>query len=421
MTIKPQDFFGATQNSVLNKPMLHVQDQKAYNVNGQTSVVNSWTSRDLNTVIINQIPGASLVSNSINLPAGTYYVEGSSLISGNSQGISAIFIGGSRVLQGLMVVACLVNNQNALIIPVSGIITISTASVITLKYLTGVSQPLGLGSNYSNGYMNAITDSTTLSIYADLKIWQLDSTIKTPVLGNTNLYPLPGTSFVEGNMFGLEYARTGNNQVTVQPGICMDSLNTTLLNLAAQQVVNLAATVNGLFYLFLCNDGVVRSDTDVNGANLSAYKIRWIGYVPNNSSGIVKLFAFKGGMVNEIWFDRFAENTINTSTAVPANITTPIDLSSFIPVNRISEIFFGAQAVGNVGTVAIGNVSGTASVQLYVNYLMLTAGDKCEWQDQYGANVFITLVSNNIYWGDGTYANPSTSVQLAIHAVKIRR
>lgn len=41
-----------------------------------TITENIWTTRDLNTVEINEITGASLASNRITLPTGTYYIEG---------------------------------------------------------------------------------------------------------------------------------------------------------------------------------------------------------------------------------------------------------------------------------------------------------------------------------------------------------
>ena len=409
MTIKPQDFFGATPNTVLNKPMFHVQDKVAIGTAPQT-FSTGLLQRNLNTVIVNQISGAALVSNGVSLPAGTYYVEGHAAWSVGAAGdIGRVLItdGNNNILLQSLNRQIYYSGYGI----VSGNITLATAGSIKLQ------QRIPTSTGAVNGVLLNNTDS---EVYSDLKIWQLDTTVKTPVLSSNSLYPLPGTSFVEGNMYGLEYARTGNNQVTVQPGICMDSLNTTLLSLAAQQVVNLAATVNGLFYLFLCNDGVVRSDTDVNGANLSAYKIRWIGYVPNNSSGIVKLFAFKGGLINEMWFDRFAENTINSTTAPPANITTAIDISSFIPISRVGKATFGAESVTGIQYVAIGNVSGSEAATIYSQTQYKASGDIFEW-GQLGVSVFLPLLSGNIYWGYGTYPNNSGTTQLAIHAVKIRR
>lgn len=53
-------------------------DEKAQNVGGGTCTSGSWITRDLNTVRMNTIPGASLSSNQISLPAGTYVVRASS-------------------------------------------------------------------------------------------------------------------------------------------------------------------------------------------------------------------------------------------------------------------------------------------------------------------------------------------------------
>ena len=54
----------------------HAQDQKTSGTGGGTSVA-SPTTRVLNTVITNNISGASLASNQITLPAGDYYIEAS--------------------------------------------------------------------------------------------------------------------------------------------------------------------------------------------------------------------------------------------------------------------------------------------------------------------------------------------------------
>ena len=54
---------------------LHVQDQKTQNTHGGDFTSGAWRTRDLNTVLTNTIPGASLASNQITLPAGKYYAE----------------------------------------------------------------------------------------------------------------------------------------------------------------------------------------------------------------------------------------------------------------------------------------------------------------------------------------------------------
>lgn len=55
--------------------MLHIQDQKAAGTAGGSFTSGAWRTRALNTVVLNEVSGASLASNQITLPAGTYYVE----------------------------------------------------------------------------------------------------------------------------------------------------------------------------------------------------------------------------------------------------------------------------------------------------------------------------------------------------------
>ena len=58
------------------KQLFHVRDEKAQDTHGGASSAGANT-RDLNTVKTNEITGASLSSNQVTLPAGTYYAEGS--------------------------------------------------------------------------------------------------------------------------------------------------------------------------------------------------------------------------------------------------------------------------------------------------------------------------------------------------------
>lgn len=48
------------------------RDEKDHSTSGGTFGDDVWQTRDLNTIIVNNIPGASLASNIITLPAGTY-------------------------------------------------------------------------------------------------------------------------------------------------------------------------------------------------------------------------------------------------------------------------------------------------------------------------------------------------------------
>lgn len=59
-------------------PLLHVRDEKASGTSGGSSVIGSWLARTLNTVKTNEITGASLASDTITLPAGTFEIDASS-------------------------------------------------------------------------------------------------------------------------------------------------------------------------------------------------------------------------------------------------------------------------------------------------------------------------------------------------------
>lgn len=55
--------------------LLHVREEQNSGTNGGTCTGGSWQTRTINTVVVNQITSASLASNKITLPAGTYYID----------------------------------------------------------------------------------------------------------------------------------------------------------------------------------------------------------------------------------------------------------------------------------------------------------------------------------------------------------
>jgi hypothetical protein len=67
----------ALQLGAFGNALLHIEDQKASGTGGGTFTSGARRTRDLNTVVTNEISGASLASNQITLPAGTYYIQAS--------------------------------------------------------------------------------------------------------------------------------------------------------------------------------------------------------------------------------------------------------------------------------------------------------------------------------------------------------
>jgi len=68
--------FAAISGSVFGTALLHIRDEKADGTSGGSPTSGSFITRVLNTVKTNEISGASLSSNQITLPSGTYYLEG---------------------------------------------------------------------------------------------------------------------------------------------------------------------------------------------------------------------------------------------------------------------------------------------------------------------------------------------------------
>lgn len=59
----------------LANPILHVREEQAAGTNGGSFNNGSWQQRVLNTVVTNEITGASLSSNQFVLPAGVYRIK----------------------------------------------------------------------------------------------------------------------------------------------------------------------------------------------------------------------------------------------------------------------------------------------------------------------------------------------------------
>tara|TARA_B110000503_G_C6792396_1_gene267795 strand:- start:13 stop:531 length:519 start_codon:yes stop_codon:yes gene_type:complete len=57
--------------------LLHVRDEKSNNTAGGGFTSGSFQTRTLNTVMTNEISGASVATNQITLPSGTYFINAS--------------------------------------------------------------------------------------------------------------------------------------------------------------------------------------------------------------------------------------------------------------------------------------------------------------------------------------------------------
>jgi len=334
---RPQDYFGASPKSVLNKPFLHVQDQKAYNVDGGTSIADAWTKRTLNTVITNDIQGASLASDQVSLPAGTYYVEGSGEHINNGGGsssfIASIFKDGVRSLTGSTSFA---GNGTQGKHAVAGVVTLSSPGIIELRYQAGLATATS-GLGYSNN-IGSIVDTSLSSIYADLKIWQLDRSLEiAPKAINSGLQTIAGMN-TEGNIMGFDVTVSGNT-LTITKGSCMSSDLTVPLAFTTDKTRVLPATVNGDFYVFAVRllDGVTyeaRAYSTYAGPSSDAQidKWRFLSFAKNNGSGVTMPYRQVGDTVEFISTDM----PVITSSTTSSFVLYPI--STVVPVGLIEKL-----------------------------------------------------------------------------------
>ena len=146
--------------------LLHVRDEKSGGSGGGTGST-SFTARTLNTVMTNEITGASLSSNQITLPSGTYYIQASApayqpsynkIKLRNTTDSSDTIIGTSEYS----------GTADASVIRsfLSGRFTISAQKVFEIQHrftdIGAGADGLGVRSNFS-----------VVEVYTDVQIWKV--------------------------------------------------------------------------------------------------------------------------------------------------------------------------------------------------------------------------------------------------------
>lgn len=147
---------------------LLVEDQKAAATNGGNSSAGANT-RTLNTVVYNDIAGASLGSNQITLPAGTYRAEFGAPAFGtainhatylyDTTGAATLVYGRSGYTAGPTTVKSQTDSNGA------GQVTLSATSAIELRHQISAAVTNGLG--------NAVWSSGDTEVYGWVKITQI--------------------------------------------------------------------------------------------------------------------------------------------------------------------------------------------------------------------------------------------------------
>lgn len=158
----------ATAAKAFQGSLLHVQDQKTSGTNGGTFTSGAWRTRDLNTTLTNEISGASLGSNVITLPAGTYFVIGRAPAFGVSRHSIRLYntTDGAALLYGAP--AYEASSTDYGYSHITGRFTIAGSKNITLQHICQ-------GTVSSNGFGVAVGSiiSVPNEVYSDLMIWKV--------------------------------------------------------------------------------------------------------------------------------------------------------------------------------------------------------------------------------------------------------
>jgi hypothetical protein len=146
--------------------LLHVRDEKASGTNGGSASVGNNTLT-LNTVLTNEITGASLSSNQITLPAGTYYIEASGMVFfvNNFKLFLRNVTDSTNTLIGSNGWATTnVASSNSNLSHVKGRFTIASQKTFSLLMYTSVARA-------TNGLGVQVGDGTT-EVYHQAQIWR---------------------------------------------------------------------------------------------------------------------------------------------------------------------------------------------------------------------------------------------------------
>ena len=146
--------------------LLHVRDEKASGSGGGTLTLGAWRTRTLNTVMTNEISGASLTSNQIILPSGTYYIQASSPSAYVNETKAKLrnITDSTDVLIGQSLYS---DNASGVIFTPSMVIgrfTITSQKTFELQHRSA--------ATYGSGFGIASSFSV-VEVYADVQIWKV--------------------------------------------------------------------------------------------------------------------------------------------------------------------------------------------------------------------------------------------------------
>jgi hypothetical protein len=144
--------------------LLHVRDEKSASTNGGSSSTGTQT-RTLNTVVTNEITGASLSSNQITLPAGTYFIEAYAVAYKTDQNIIKLVnvTDTANTVLGR-------NNFSSSGDATQTVNLLKQRFTISAQKVFELQHYIASGRSQSNGL--GVANGSNTNIYSDVQIWR---------------------------------------------------------------------------------------------------------------------------------------------------------------------------------------------------------------------------------------------------------
>lgn len=160
-------FTGNVVGNILQN-ILHVQDQKPAGTDGGTFTSGAWRSRTLNTVLTNTITGASVGSNQITLPAGTYFAD-ITAISNSVDANKLVLFNTTDSTDTLVSIAGYNSVASVHNVPVTirGRFTIASQKVFEVNHQCQTTKT-------TDGFGKANTGFSVIGVFCDVLITRLD-------------------------------------------------------------------------------------------------------------------------------------------------------------------------------------------------------------------------------------------------------
>lgn len=152
---------------------LHIQDQKPSGTGGGSYPASQFSTRVLNTILTNNIIGASLASNIITLPAGKYYIEAYGSAVGDN----------GHVQNSKVKIRNVTDNTDLLIGSSESINVIGTGSLLSsssrvsgiIELVDSKNIKLDQWFTYAVSYSGGVgISSGVVEVFAEIKIWKVD-------------------------------------------------------------------------------------------------------------------------------------------------------------------------------------------------------------------------------------------------------